>query len=174
MTRRLHDPTVGSMRNALCSAALAAVLLASVPALAAPQASVEPLAPQASRDGAEGARHSAAASGQQTGSPLDHRVALLAAELQLSAAQQIQVKAVLQRQREAVLKAWNDDTLAPAVRIGRTQAISERTVNDIRALLDEEQRKKYIQPRQREATVGTGGSDVESWMNSGNPTAGPP
>jgi len=130
------------------------------------------MVPQASSAGAERAQRTVATPGRQTGSPLDRRVALLAAELNLSEAQQIQVKAALQRQREAVLKAWNDDTLEPAVRISRTQAISERTVSEIRALLDEEQRKKYIQPRQREATVGTGGSDVESWMNSGNLTAG--
>jgi hypothetical protein len=163
-----------SARRCGAALALAVTLMGSGPSLAASQASVEPMAPQAGSAGAERAPRTVAASGRQTGSPLERRVALLAAELNLSDAQQIQVKAALQRQREAVLKAWNDDTLAPAVRIGRTQAISERTVNDIRALLDEEQRKKYIQPRQREAMVGTGGPDVESWMKSGKLTAGPP
>ena len=100
---------------------------------------------------------------QPGASPLDRRIALLAAELDLNSAQQRQVKALLLRQREAIQQVWGDTSLPPAIRVSRTQAISDRTADGIRALLDDEQRKKYIQPRQREASVGTGGAGVEAW-----------
>jgi len=110
----------------------------------------------------------------RTATPLDRRVALLAAELKLSAAQQIEVRSALNRQRAAVLQVWSDTTLAPAVRIARTQAISERTADDVRALLNDAQREKYIKPRPREApVVGAAGSSLESWMGSNSPKPGP-
>ena len=97
---------------------------------------------------------------------LDRRIALLTAELALSESQQSQVRALLQRQREEVLRLWNDQTVPPALRVGRTQAVSQRTADAIRGVLDEEQRKRYIQPRQRNAAMGAGGSDVEAWMTT--------
>jgi hypothetical protein len=33
-------------------------------------------------------------------------------------------------------------------------------------VLTEEQRRRYIQPRQREAGVGTAGASVETWMDA--------
>jgi hypothetical protein len=99
-----------------------------------------------------------------TASPLDRRMALLTAELALTASQQSQVKALLRHQREDVRQLWSDPAMPAAWRVGRTQAISERTADAIRNVLDEEQRKKYIQPRQRNASVGAGGAGVEAWM----------
>jgi Spy/CpxP family protein refolding chaperone len=100
-------------------------------------------------------------------SPLDRRVNLLAKELDLNAAQQAQVKKLLESQREQVARVWNDASIPAARRVVATQAIGDRTADQIRALLTEEQRKKYIQPRQREASVGAPGGDVQAWMNAG-------
>ena len=100
-------------------------------------------------------------------SPLDRRVMLLARELGLDATQQAQVKKVLEGQREQVARVWNDRSIPAARRVSATQAIGDRTADRIRALLNDEQRKKYIKPRQRAAAVGTAGGDVESWMNAG-------
>jgi len=100
-------------------------------------------------------------------SPLDRRVMLLAKELGLDATQQAQVKKVLEGQREQVARLWNDRSIPAARRVSATQAIGDRTADRIRALLNDEQRKKYIQPRQRDVAVGTAGGDVESWMNAG-------
>ena len=105
-----------------------------------------------------------AAATPRAASPLDRRMALLTAELTLTASQQNQIKALLQHQREDVRQLWSDPAVPAALRIGRTQAISERTADSIRNLLDEEQRKKYLQPRQRDASVGAGGAGVEAWM----------
>jgi hypothetical protein len=77
------------------------------------------------------------------------------------------VKKVLQRQREDVARVWNDSSIPPARRVSATQAIGDRSADQIRALLSEEQRKKYIKPRERDVAVGTAGGDVESWMNAG-------
>jgi len=104
---------------------------------------------------------------RKRGSPLDRRVMLLAKELGLDATQQGRVKKVLEGQREQVARVWNDRSIPAARRVSATQAIGDRTADRIRALLNDEQRKKYIQPRQRDAAVGTAGGDVESWMNAG-------
>ncbi len=116
---------------------------------------------------ASGAAHSRAAPPHAAGSTLDRRVDLLAAELHLSADQRIQVRALLQGQREQVQRVWNDATVPPAMRVGRTQAISDKTAESIRALLDEEQRKAYIQPRLRETSVGAQGAAVDAWTAPG-------
>jgi hypothetical protein len=112
---------------------------------------------------APGARP-AVASATTPQSPLERRMAVLTAELGLDATQQQQVKAALLRQRELVRQAWDDPALAPALRIGRLQAISDRTADAIRAVLDESQRKRYLQARPRDGAVGTGHPDAERWM----------
>jgi hypothetical protein len=104
---------------------------------------------------------------RKRGSPLDRRVMLLAKELGLDATQRAQVKKVLEGQREQVARVWNDGSIPAARRVSATQAIGDQTADRIRALLNDEQRKKYIKPRQRDAAVGTAGGDVESWMNAG-------
>jgi hypothetical protein len=103
---------------------------------------------------------------RKRGSPLDRRVMLLARELGLDATQQAQVRKVLERQREEVARLWNDGSIPAARRVSATQAIGDHTADRIRALLNDEQRKKYIQPRQRDVAVGTAGGDVESWMSA--------
>jgi hypothetical protein len=91
---------------------------------------------------------------------------LLTRELGLSATQQAQVKKVLERQREDVTRVWNDSSIPAARRVSATQGIGDRTADRIRALLNEEQRQKYMKPRQREVAVGTAGGDAESWMGA--------
>ncbi len=100
-------------------------------------------------------------------SPLDRRVMLLARELGLDATQQARVKKALEDQREQVARVWNDGSIPAARRVSATQAIADRTADRIRAVLNDEQKKKYIKPRQRDVAVGTAGGDVESWMNAG-------
>ena len=97
--------------------------------------------------------------------PLDRRMDLLTAELKLKPEQQIQIRALLQRQQEEVRRLWSDSTVPPPLRVGGTQAIGDRTGDAIRSVLDEEQRAKYHQPRHRDASVGAGGDGVEAWMS---------
>lgn len=119
----------------------------------------------ATSSGATGSTARAVA--QPGAAALDARVRLLATELQLTPEQQSKVRALLARQREQVQQLWREPDMAPPLRIGRMQAIGDRTADAIRGLLDEAQRQKYIQPRQREAAVGAAGADVEGWIASG-------
>ena len=97
--------------------------------------------------------------------PLERRVQLLAAELDLDAVQQVKVRALLEGQREQVQRVWSNTATPPAVRVNNTQVIGERTADQIRALLTEEQRKKYNLSHQRESAE-VGKVSVETWMNA--------
>jgi hypothetical protein len=107
-------------------------------------------------------RHAAAA-----GSGLDARIRTLSKFLDLDAAQQSELRKVLENQREQVRKLWNDSTVPPANRINATKVISDNTADQIRALLNEEQRKKYNPPRQpHQAGADADKRSVEDWMNA--------
>ena len=97
----------------------------------------------------------------------------LPAELKLDAGQQGVVKRLLESQREQTLSIWNNDMVPAAVRVKSTQALSERTADQIRALLNDEQRKRYIQPRNREAEQNLASGDLESWMRGSSPNGMP-
>ena len=146
---------VGVLASTLCGASEVTMTEATIEATAVPAPAVG--SRPASRSGTV----------HLSGSALDRRMALLAAELHLRADQQIEIKALLQGQREQVQRIWSDTSLPPALRVSRTQAVSERTAESIRALLDGEQRKSYIQPRQRESAVGAQGASVEAWTAPG-------
>jgi hypothetical protein len=95
---------------------------------------------------------------------IDERVQTLAKALNLDPAQQVALRRVLEGQRESVARVWSDTSMPAAIRIGATQAISDRTADQIRALLTEEQREKYnpprIRPQDRPARP-----DVSAWMD---------
>lgn len=101
------------------------------------------------------------------GVTLEGRVMLMAKELDLNAAQQAQVTKLLQAQRQQVAAAWSDASVPAALRVNRTQVIGDRTADQIRALLNDTQREKYIKPRVRDATVGAAGASLESWTAPG-------
>jgi Spy/CpxP family protein refolding chaperone len=106
------------------------------------------------------------APGRHQAHGLEDRVKILSKALDLDAGQQLDLKKILEGQREQVMKAWSDPSVAPAYRVLATQAIGDRTADQIRALLNDEQRKKYGAPRQaREA--GGAGPGVEDWMKRG-------
>lgn len=125
----------------------------------APQASVAPSQAEVEKPGEPGIRH-------KSMSPLDKRVALLTKELKLDAGQQVKVKKILQEQQAQVSRLWSDTSMAPALRVNATQMIGDHTADQIRALLNDEQRTKYVQQHKREAKVGAPGADVQTWMTS--------
>lgn len=101
---------------------------------------------------------------------MDDRIRALSQALDLDEAQQSKLRKVLESQREQVMKVWSDSSLPAAYRISATQAISDGTADQIRALLNEEQRKKYNPPRQpHEAATGTNKRSVEDWMGDAKP-----
>lgn len=101
---------------------------------------------------------------------LEDRVHLVAKELDLDARQQASLKDILLAQRAEVAKVWSDSSVPAAVRVGATQAVSERTAERIRAILTPEQREKYVKDHNSETSVGTPGVDLQKWLT---PVPGP-
>jgi hypothetical protein len=101
----------------------------------------------------------------RTSSALDRRVALLVRELDLDDSQRLKVRALLVGQREQVLRVWDDESLPSGLRVKQTQAISERTQDEIRALLTDEQKQKYSKPRPAGAAAGGSPAELATWMD---------
>ena len=100
-------------------------------------------------------------------SNLEDRVKLLTTELNLDATQQEALRRILLEQRDRIQKVWNDAGSPPAVQVAATRGISERTGDQIRALLTEAQRKQYNQARKpREAKDKADSRGVEEWMKA--------
>ena len=98
----------------------------------------------------------------RAGGSLQHRVDVLAKALQLDARQRTELITILESQRQAVSKIWSDPALLPAERTPATRALQERTANQIRAILSEEQRKRYNPPKPQGAEPPS--PNVEEWM----------
>ena len=104
---------------------------------------------------------------RQAGNSLDGRMALLTAELGLDALQQIQVRRILENQREQIIKVWSDTSVPAAQRVNATRVISDGTADQIRALLTEAQKAKYTAARQpRASATDHDKRSVEDWMNA--------
>jgi len=85
-------------------------------------------------------RHHASARSQRL--TLDDRIAVLSKNLELTEAQRNAVKKILVLRQEQTLRIRNSE--APGnVRIGQFRALQDQTVNQIRAILTDEQKKKY-------------------------------
>jgi hypothetical protein len=110
----------------------------------------------------------AAVSPAQAGHPpaLERRVAVYTQTLDLNANQQAQLRVLLLWQRDEMQRVWNDTTLTAAMRVHATQAISGATANRIRAMLTEQQRKRYNPPpAPHDNPVRADSASVEYWMN---------
>ncbi len=80
-------------------------------------------------------------------STIDHRVEVLTKALDLQPSQQENLRKIFADQRDAVRKIWSDPRLLPAERAPATRAVEDRTSDEIRAMLNDEQRKKYNPPK---------------------------
>ena len=101
----------------------------------------------------------------------DDRVAVLTRALNLNSDQQLQLSQVLESRREQIRQVWSDNSGPAAYRISATRAIDDRTADQIRALLNDEQKKKY-NPSRPPHKLGPGVEEpsVEDWMKA---TQGP-
>lgn len=99
---------------------------------------------------------------------LEQRVALFTQALALDARQQVGLRRVLEEQRTELRRIWRDASIPAVRRVGMTRAVSERTEDRIRALLNDEQRKKYNAPEPRQAASAVSDApSVEDWMRPG-------
>jgi Spy/CpxP family protein refolding chaperone len=99
-----------------------------------------------------------------TAGTLDHRVAVLSKALDLDARQRSELWKIFASQREAVKEIWRDPALLAAERAPATRAVEDRTADAIRAILTDEQKKKYNPPKP--ATPPSGPLDVGAWMDA--------
>ena len=124
----------------------------------------KPATPAAGQSRRADAR-AAAAGRAHAGGILDERVAFYAKELNLDAHQQSELRRLLIEQRERVQQLWSETTMPAAQRIQATKAIEDATSDRIRAMLNEEQRKKYNPPRPpHDKLIEAQSTSVEDWM----------
>jgi len=97
---------------------------------------------------------------------LEQRVQLLTRELDLNPEQQEAVRQILRGQREAVQQIWQDPQISPAERAPAVRLVGERTADRIRAVLNDEQKKKYNQPLPNGALSTQANVDVEGWLQA--------
>ena len=105
-------------------------------------------------------------------SVLERRIRLLAHELELDAGQQVSVRRTLEDQRVAVRAVLSDVRLLPAERGPAISAIQERTADQIRSILTEEQKQKYNKPRH--SSSGSERPDVQTWLDVASGKRPPP
>jgi hypothetical protein len=99
---------------------------------------------------------------------LDARVSRFASGLDLTEAQRFAVKKILQQQRQEILKIRNDPSTTGSAGIDRLRALQDRTIERIRAVLNEEQKKKY-DPLAVRRIPQTPQPSVEDWLKAITP-----
>jgi hypothetical protein len=100
---------------------------------------------------------------------LDDRVKMLSQALDLDAKQQAGLRKVLESQREQVRRVWADANVPAGYRIAETQAIGDRTADQIRSILNDEQKKKFNPPRPLHEAEDPAKRSVEDWMRAAEP-----
>ena len=100
---------------------------------------------------------------------LDERVKEFAKNLDLDEAQQSAVKKILEQRQQETLRIRQDSSLAGSARIDRFRALQEQTVERIRAVLNEEQRKKYDPLAPRKLPSDPQQRSVEDWIKATTP-----
>jgi hypothetical protein len=90
--------------------------------------------------------------------------------LELDAGQQVRLREILDNQRRQIRKVWADTAGYGSDRVTPTRAVLERTREEIRAMLNEEQRKKYPAAIPQEG-LAPARADVEHWIDLTQPGA---
>lgn len=100
---------------------------------------------------------------------LDDRVKTLAAALNLDEAQQVAVKRILEQRQQETLQLRHDSSITGSTRIERLRALQDQTVQRIRLVLNDEQKKKYDPLAVRNAGPAPGQKSVEDWLKVTTP-----
>jgi hypothetical protein len=109
--------------------------------------------------------------------PARDAAAIFAQRLDLDAKQEVQVRRLLAMQQAQIRKLWSDPSVAGEDRVSAVKAINAKTIEQIRSLLTEEQKQKYIQPLPAGGPPTEPGRTVEDWLHAlrpQNPDAGAP
>jgi len=135
-------------------------------ALVAPIIAADAPAVPQTADGASPARQTHRA---HRPSRIDDRVKLFAKNLDLNEAQQAAVKRILEQRQQQTLKIRLDPSITGSARIERFQSLQVSTVQQIHAVLNEEQRKKYDPLAPRRLQPAPDQRSVEDWLKVTTP-----
>jgi hypothetical protein len=97
---------------------------------------------------------------------IDDQVKQLAKNLDLSETQQSEMKRILQQRQEQVRRLRSNPSFSGAERVDKFRSLQEGTATQIRAVLNEEQKKKYDPPRQRETSGTSPKASLEDWLKA--------
>lgn len=125
--RRVLRTGTGSPAPVLAGLLLA--LAAAAPGMAADPAPVAAVPAQAAA---------------QAQPPLEGHARVLAQKLELTDQQQAKLARILVERREAIRQVWQDAHVPAELRNSATRAINAKTEDQIRAILTDEQKKKYV------------------------------
>jgi hypothetical protein len=100
---------------------------------------------------------------------IDDRVKVLAKNLDLNESQQSAVKEILEQRQQETLRLRLDPAITPSARIARFRVLQDKTVERIRAILNDEQRKKYVPLAVRGIQPAPDQRSVEDWLKVTTP-----
>jgi hypothetical protein len=100
---------------------------------------------------------------------LEDRVKVLAQSLHLDDAQQLAVTKILEERQQETLRIRRDTSISGSDRLTQFRAIQDRTVLRIRAVLNEEQKKKYDPLAVRRVEPAREQRSVEDWIKATTP-----
>jgi len=83
--------------------------------------------------------------------------------------QQAAVKKILEQRQQETLRIRQDASISGGTRIERFRALQDQTVLRIRAVLNDEQKKKYDPLAVRRVTPPPDQKSVEDWLKVTNP-----
>jgi hypothetical protein len=94
---------------------------------------------------------------------IEERVRRLTRVLDLNETQQARLAELLESERREIRRVWTENPRPQADRTGPTLAIIDRTRNEIRAMLNDEQKKKYPAAVPRDS-LAPANADTEYWL----------
>lgn len=100
---------------------------------------------------------------------LDERVRQFSKSLDLSEDQQAAVKKILEKRQQEALRQRLDSSMTGEARIDQYRALQVRTVQEISAVLNAEQRKKYNPLASRDLPQAPQQRSVEDWLKLTTP-----
>src|SRR5581483_7339923 len=99
----------------------------------------------------------------------EDRVKVLAESLHLNDAQQVAVTKILEERQQETLRIRRDPSISGSDRLTQFRALQDRTMLRIRAVLNDEQRKKYDPFAARRVEPAPQQRSVEDWIKATTP-----
>ena len=133
------------------------------------QPSQEIAKPQSAQSAQSQASHAATYHSNRRRSVIDERVKQFAASLNLNEAQQAAVKKILEQRQAEILRIRTDSAMSGSQRMERLHLLQDQTVEKIRSVLNDEQKKRYDPLAVRKVPPSSDQKSVEDWLKLTTP-----